>query len=185
MGVVYKARDLKDGREVAVKRLRGELAGDPRMREEFLQEARTVAALNHPNIVSFVGSLEAAGVIYLVFEFLEGETLRDLAAARGALPPHEVVKILGQVCAALAHSHERSVHGRALLGRELPCIQWLRMGAGRHRYFISRRRSAGGVLGLAPGEEICGVVGRTIALRGGMGVCCAQRGKELGIYLGQ
>ena len=109
MGVVYKARDLKMQREVAVKRLRGELAADPVLRKGILEEARTLSSLSHPNIVSFFGTLEAGGVTYLIFEFVDGETLRDIVVARGRLPTRDAVKILLPVSMALEHAHERGV----------------------------------------------------------------------------
>jgi TPR repeat protein/tRNA A-37 threonylcarbamoyl transferase component Bud32 len=109
MGIVYKARDLKLQREVAVKRLRGELAANPALRRGMLEEAKTLSALSHPNIVSYFGNVEAGGVTYLIFEFVEGETLRDVVVARGRLPARDAVKLLLPVCSALEHAHGRGI----------------------------------------------------------------------------
>ena len=89
MGEVYRARDGRLGREVAVKVLPHGLAGDPERLRRFATEARAAAAISHPNVL-VVYDVETAATPYVVFELLEGETLRararertDRAAARG------------------------------------------------------------------------------------------------------
>ncbi len=85
MGEVYKARDTRLGRDVAVKVLPGDLASDPDRRRRFEQEARAVAALSHANIVALYDVGTHDGAPFLVSELLEGETLTDALARRGAL----------------------------------------------------------------------------------------------------
>ncbi len=114
MGIVYRAKDLKSGRDVALKRLRGELAASPAHREEFRTEARILGALSHPNIVSLIEVLEAAGTMYLVLEFVDGETLSALIAHRGRVPGRECARLLDAVAAALEHAHGKGVVHRDL-----------------------------------------------------------------------
>src|SRR5262245_24462879 len=78
MGEVFLAEDQRLGRRVALKLLRPDLTRDPRHLESFLREARSVAALNHPNIVTIHAVEEAEGLHFLVLELVEGETLARL-----------------------------------------------------------------------------------------------------------
>ncbi|MBI5597024.1 MAG: protein kinase [Elusimicrobia bacterium] len=107
MGMVYEAYDHGLRRKVALKRLRGEIRDDPKERERFLAEARTVAALEHPNIVRIHAVLEEGGEPCLVFEFAEGRTLKDAAAEDGPLKPARVLELTAQLAAGLdtAHAH--------------------------------------------------------------------------------
>ncbi len=89
MGEVYLAEDTKLSRNIALKVLPQELAASPDRRERFHREARAVAALNHPNIVTLHSVEEADGVLFLTLEHVEGETLRD-KIDRGPLPVDEV-----------------------------------------------------------------------------------------------
>ncbi len=114
MGIVYRARDLRSGFDVALKKLRGELAGDPLYRREFREEARILSSLSHPNIVALVELLETDAAAYLAMEFVDGETLSALIAQRGRMPPRECARLLDPVCAALAHAHGRGVVHRDL-----------------------------------------------------------------------
>jgi eukaryotic-like serine/threonine-protein kinase len=113
MGEVYRARDLRLGREVAVKVLPGNAAADPDRLQRFAQEARATAALNHPNILS-VYDIGAEGALqFVVSELLEGETLRA-ALERGALPLRKAVELGAQVARGLAAAHERHIVHRDL-----------------------------------------------------------------------
>jgi eukaryotic-like serine/threonine-protein kinase len=110
MGCVYRARDPRLDRDVALKVLRHETMGDPDRRARFVAEARAVSALNHPNIVTVhdVGIEGEMG--YMVMEFVEGQPLDTMTAPRG-LRPAEVVRIGAQVADALAEAHAaRIVH---------------------------------------------------------------------------
>src|SRR5512134_2523932 len=104
MGEVYRARDTRLGREVAVKVLLPEVSGDESRRHRFEQEASSASALNHPNIVAVydVGSHEST--IYLAMELVEGRTLREMLAA-GPLPSRKVLEIAVQVADGLAKAH--------------------------------------------------------------------------------
>jgi len=82
MGEVYRARDAKLGRDVALKILPDAFVGDPDRVARFEREAQVVAALNHPNIAIIHGFQESDGVRALVLELVEGETLTDVIAAR-------------------------------------------------------------------------------------------------------
>ncbi|TBR24539.1 serine/threonine protein kinase, partial [bacterium] len=114
MGVVYKAEDTKLGRTVALKRLRPEIAGEPREHARFLKEARIVSALDHPGIVHIYSVQEAPEGDYLVFEFVEGSTLAELVAARGRLPLAEARSLIAQAADAVAYAHAQGVVHRDL-----------------------------------------------------------------------
>ncbi len=87
MGEVYRARDSRLNREVAVKILRGDVADDPSRRARFEREAQTVAGLNHPNIVALFEVGNEAGVEYTVSELVDGEPLRSLIQPDGVRDP--------------------------------------------------------------------------------------------------
>ena len=108
MGVVYEAVDLALQRSVALKKLRPEVADFPRERARFLKEARTVAALKHPNIVEIHAIHEDEEGLFLVFERVPGETLHE-RIEKGPLPGADAVAILRQVAAALDYAHSQGV----------------------------------------------------------------------------
>jgi len=110
MGEVYRARDPRLGREVAIKVLPTALASDPTRLERFATEARAAAALNHPNILS-VHDVSAEGAPFVVFELLEGETLRERA---GHISPRQAVDYAGQIARGLAAAHDKGVTHRDL-----------------------------------------------------------------------
>jgi len=113
MGEVYRARDARLGRDVAVKVLRGEPGHTPVQLRRFEQEARLAGSLNHPNVLTLydVGSHE--GAPYLVAELLEGRSLRE-ALAPGPLPLRKAVEYAQQVARGLAAAHERGIVHRDL-----------------------------------------------------------------------
>ncbi len=108
MGEVYRARDGKLGREVALKILPGELAADPVRLQRFQREARMVAAINHPHIVTLYSVEEAEGVPFLTMELVEGEDLQ-LTLSKGKLPLAEVVKVGIAVGEALTAAHAKGL----------------------------------------------------------------------------
>src|SRR5262245_47413082 len=113
MGEVYRARDARLGREVAVKILPEPFAQDPERRARFEREARTVAALSHPNILA-IHDYGTQGVItYAVMELLEGETLRG-RLAKGPLPWREAVEIGAAIADGLAAAHAKGIIHRDL-----------------------------------------------------------------------
>lgn len=109
MGTVYKARQIRLDRPVAVKILNPALGEDREYVARFLKEARLAARLNHPNIVQAVDCGEAEGRYYFVMEFIEGVSLEDELSRRGSLPEREALEIVGQVAEALAHAWERGI----------------------------------------------------------------------------
>ena len=113
MGEVYRARDPRLGRDVAIKALPVAFAQDPERLARFEREAKLLASLSHPNIAGILGLEEVAGAHYLVLELVDGETLAE-RLARGALPLPEVLDLGRQVAAALEAAHERSVVHRDL-----------------------------------------------------------------------
>src|SRR5206468_3361053 len=114
MGVVYEALDRSLGRRVAIKKMRDEIRVDPRERERFLKEARTVAALHHPDIVDIHAVIDEGDDVYLVFEYVEGETLYQLLDRKGRLSLEEAASLVDQVGQALAYAHQRGVIHRDL-----------------------------------------------------------------------
>jgi serine/threonine protein kinase len=113
MGEVYRARDSRLGRAVAIKVLPAELAGDGDRLKRFEREARAASSLNHPNIVTVHEVGEAGGAPYLVMELVEGKTLRELVSA-GALPARRVLNVAAQVAEGLAKAHEAGLVHRDL-----------------------------------------------------------------------
>src|SRR5712692_9382865 len=113
MGAVYRARDTRLGRDVAIKVLTAVTLSDRERLQRFEQEARATGMLNHPNLLTIfdVGSTE--GTPYLVSELLEGETLRD-RLDRGSIPPRKAVDIALQVAHGLAAAHEKGIVHRDL-----------------------------------------------------------------------
>ena len=113
MGEVYRARDLKLKREVAIKILPDELARDFDRVRRFQREAEVLASLNHPNIAAIHDLVEANGCKYLVLELVEGATLADRIAS-GTVPVQEALNIALQICEALAAAHEKGIIHRDL-----------------------------------------------------------------------
>src|SRR5258705_7538887 len=104
MGEVYRARDTRLGRTVAIRVLAANVAGDQERRERFLAEARATAALSHPNIAALYEIGEDQGQLFLVFEFVPGETLRTTIAGR-PLNPRRALDLAIQIADALADAH--------------------------------------------------------------------------------
>ncbi|MBI3550439.1 MAG: protein kinase [Elusimicrobia bacterium] len=113
MGVVYEGKDNGLDRKVAIKKMRGEVKSDPKSLERFLKEARTVASLHHPNIVE-IHSIEEAEDVFLVFEFVEGETLRELMQADKPMSLEAAARIFRDVCGALEYAHKKGIIHRDL-----------------------------------------------------------------------
>ncbi len=109
MGVVYKARQLKLGRTVAVKVLSEDLARDKNFVHRFLQEARSAAELNHGNIVHIFDVGELAGVFYIIMEFVDGKNLREILDEKKRLDSVEAIEIALQASHALKHAHKRGI----------------------------------------------------------------------------
>ena len=113
MGEVYRARDTKLKREVAIKILPDEFSRDRDRVSRFQREAEVLASLNHPNIAAIHNLEEANGSRYLVLELVEGETLAE-RLKRGPLPIEEALNIAKSICEALEAAHEKGVVHRDL-----------------------------------------------------------------------
>ena len=113
MSEVHRGRDLRLGRDVAVKVLRADLARDPSFQARFRREAQNAASLNHPAIVAVYDTGETAGetgpVPYIVMEYVDGDTLRDVLKREGPLPPRRAMEIVADICAALDFSHRHGI----------------------------------------------------------------------------
>jgi eukaryotic-like serine/threonine-protein kinase len=113
MGEVYKARDTRLDRTVAVKILPQMLAADPQFRERFDREARAISQLDHPHICALYDVGTQAGMAYLVMQYLEGETLAD-RLARGALPLDQALKTAIEIASAMDRAHRAGIVHRDL-----------------------------------------------------------------------
>ena len=106
MANVYLANDTILDRKVAIKVLRGDLSNDEKFIRRFKREALSVSNLSHPNIVEVYDVGEEDGNYYIVMEYIEGKTLKQLLQKRGALTLNEVIDIMTQLTDGLAHAHE-------------------------------------------------------------------------------
>ncbi len=113
MGEVYRATDLRLGREVAIKVLPQAVAGDPERLARFAREAKVLAALNHPGIAAIYGLEEGGSTRALVMELVEGPTLAE-RLERGPLPLEEAIEVALQVAQALEAAHEKGIVHRDL-----------------------------------------------------------------------
>jgi serine/threonine-protein kinase len=113
MAEVHRGRDLRLGREVAVKVLRSDLARDPSFQVRFRREAQAAASLNHPAIVAVYDTGEdrttTGATPYIVMEYVEGETLRDVLRREGPLPPERAMSLAADICGALDFSHRNGI----------------------------------------------------------------------------
>ena len=113
MGEVFRARDTKLGRDVAIKVLPEEFAADAERLARFQREAQVLASLNHPHIAHIHGLEESGGVRALVLELVEGETLAE-RLARGPVPVAEALAAARQIADALEAAHEKRIVHRDL-----------------------------------------------------------------------
>jgi eukaryotic-like serine/threonine-protein kinase len=113
MGEVYRARDTKLGRDVAIKILPAAFAADPERMARFRREAQVLASLNHPNIAAIYGLEDIDGVRALILELVEGPTLAD-RIAQAPIPIDEALSIARQIAEALEAAHEQSIIHRDL-----------------------------------------------------------------------
>jgi Tol biopolymer transport system component len=113
MGEVYRGRDTKLGRDVAVKALPSAFAKDPERLARFTREAQVLASLNHPNIAVIHELKQIESAQYLILELVDGETLADIIA-RGPLPMDEALKLARQIAEALEAAHDKGIVHRDL-----------------------------------------------------------------------
>jgi eukaryotic-like serine/threonine-protein kinase len=113
MSEVHKGRDVRLSRDVAIKVLRADLARDPQFQMRFRREAQNAAALNHPAIVAVYDTGETESEFgtlpYIVMEFVDGQTLREIVKSSGPLSQQRVIEVMADVCAALDFSHRHGI----------------------------------------------------------------------------
>ena len=143
MGIVYRARDLRLDRVVALKVIAERLSGEPQQRERFISEARAAASLEHPNVVPVLYAGEEDGVAFLAMPLVEGTDLRTLVRLEGALEPARAVAIVRQIGDALD-----AAHARGIVHRDVKPGNVVLDGTGRARltdFGLSKRIGAGGL----------------------------------------
>jgi beta-lactam-binding protein with PASTA domain/predicted Ser/Thr protein kinase len=114
MAEVHKGRDIRLGRDVAIKMLRADLARDPAFQSRFRREAQSAASLNHPSIVAVYDTGEdpagsGGSAPYIVMEYVDGRTLRDVLQTEGMLLPQRALELTGDILAALDYSHRAGI----------------------------------------------------------------------------
>ena len=109
MSTVYRAFDTTLERQVAIKVMHNHIAGDADQLERFRREARAVAQLSHPHVVGVIDAGEDGGTQYIVFEYVEGETLKDRIRRLGKLPVSEAVAYAIEIARALGAAHEQGI----------------------------------------------------------------------------
>jgi serine/threonine protein kinase len=109
IGILYRARQLRLDRPVALKLVEPDVASDPVVRERLRREARTVAALDHPNVVPLYEAGEEDGTVYVVTRWVEGTELGTLILSEGPLDPERAASIAAQIAAALEQAHEKGL----------------------------------------------------------------------------
>lgn len=115
MGAVYRARRLLIGDEVAIKILHAEHVAQPQAVERFRREAQAAARLKHPNAVSIYDfGVTSDGLVYLVMELVEGQSLRQIIKRQGPLTPSAAAEVINQVCASLDEAHRQQIVHRDL-----------------------------------------------------------------------
>ena len=183
MATVYLARDLKLDREVAIKLLADNYAGDEEVRKRFSREARLAARLDHPNVVQVFDVGEEDDRPYIVMEHVDGGTLADrLNGRKRSMAKGEALRLLGQLCDGLGHAHakklvHRDIKPQNLLLRESDgCLKITDFGIARAAEETTRLTRPGKVIGtdrymapeqLADGEDHAG--GRRLRVRGRRG----------------
>src|SRR5438128_4510152 len=113
MGEVYRARDTRLERSVAIKVLPANLTSDPNLRQRLEREAKAISKLSHPHICTLHDIGHQDGMDFLVMELVEGETLEQ-RLVKGALPPEQALRFAAQIADALAKAHKMGVTHRDL-----------------------------------------------------------------------
>lgn len=154
MATVYAARDLKLDRDVAIKLLADNLAGDDEVRRRFSREARLAAKLDHPNIVQVFDVGEEEGRPYIVMEQVEGGTLGErMDGRRRSIPRAEGLRLLSQLCEGLGHAHSKRLVHRDIKPQNLllrssdGCLKITDFGIARVAEETTRLTKAGKVIG--------------------------------------
>jgi serine/threonine protein kinase len=154
MATVYRARDLKLDREVAIKLLADNFAGDDEVRKRFSREARLAARLDHPNVVQVFDVGEDEDRPFIVMEHVEGGTLEDrLNRRRRSLDRDEALRLLGQLCEGLGHAHAKKLVHRDIKPQNLllrdsdDCLKITDFGIARAADQTTRLTRPGKVIG--------------------------------------
>ena len=153
MATVFLAHDLKLDREVALKLLADNFAGDDEVRKRFSREARLAARLDHPNVVQVFDVGEDGDRPFIVMEHVEGGTLEDRINRSGSLDREEGLRLLGQLCDGLGHAHARNLVHRDIKPQNLllresdQCLKITDFGIARAAEDTSRLTRPGKVLG--------------------------------------
>jgi tRNA A-37 threonylcarbamoyl transferase component Bud32 len=154
MATVFKARDLKLDREVAIKLLADNFAGDEEIRTRFSREARLAARLDHPNVVQVFDVGEDDDRPFIVMEHVDGGTLADrLDGRRKSLPKGEALRLLGQLCDGLGHAHAKKLIHRDIKPQNLllrdsdSCLKITDFGIARAAEETARLTRPGKVIG--------------------------------------
>jgi len=159
MAEVYRGRDIRLDRIVAVKTLRGDLAGDQTLQERFRREAQSAASLNHPSIVAVYDTGEdttgPAPVPYIVMEYAEGRTLSDLMRDGRRLLPERVLEIADGVLGALDYSHRNGIVHRDIKPSN---VMLARTGDVKVMDFGIARALAGGQVTITLAAQVIGTV---------------------------
>src|SRR6187455_1759592 len=150
MGEVYRARDTRLGRDVAIKVLPQHLSSNPEVRSRFEREAKTVSSLNHPHICTLFDVGRDGNTDYLVMELIEGETLAT-RLAKGALPLADTLRIGGQIADALDRAHRAGVVHRDLKPGN---VMLTKSGAKLMDFGLARAVGLGGASGLSTGVTV-------------------------------
>lgn len=129
MAVVYLAHEHKHGRQVVLKVLQPGMAATRDVADRFSREVRIIAQLAHPHLIGFIDSGEAAGLLYYVMPFVEGETLRAKLLREGKLPLGEALTLLRDIAAGLEYAHQHGVVHRDLKPENVLC-------AGSHAFLM-------------------------------------------------
>ena len=109
MAEVYLAEDLLLSRQVAIKVLRAQFNDDKTLLNQFKHEAQSAARLSSPSIINIFDVCEENGKSFIVMEYVEGKTLKNLLEEKGRLTPYQAVKIACEIAAGLSHAHRRSI----------------------------------------------------------------------------
>jgi serine/threonine protein kinase len=154
MATVYCARDLKLDRQVAIKLLADNFAGDQEIRKRFSREARLAAKLDHPNVVQVFDVGEEDDRLYIVMEHVDGGTLADrMEGRRRSLPRPEALRLLTQLCDGLGHAHARKLVHRDIKPQNLllresdACLKITDFGIARAAEETTRLTRPGKVIG--------------------------------------
>src|SRR4051794_5439177 len=151
MGEVYRARDTRLGRTVAIKVLGSGVDGAPKAQRRFADEAKTLAGLNHPHICGFCDIGEENGVHFLVMEYLEGETLASRLHRSGRLPIDDALRYAIEIADALDHAHRRGLVHRDLKPSN---IMLTASGAKLLDFGLAKRGVPGALAGSAGGRPL-------------------------------